>query len=58
MLKKDVLRFFGGAVAAAKVLGVKHQAVSQWKDVVPERIAWRAQKASRGKLKVDQSAYA
>jgi len=57
MEKKRVLEFFGGPVRAARKLGVRHQAVSQWGDIVPERIAWRAQKASRGKLKVDPSVY-
>lgn len=57
MQKRDVLDFFGGALKTAKALGVSHQAVYSWPETVPERMAYRAQSKSRGKLKVNTSAY-
>lgn len=58
MEKKAVLKYFGGVVATAKALGIKHQAVSQWTDPIPEGSAYKVQVVSKGKLKVDPSAYA
>ena len=57
MLKQDVVKFFGGVTRTSEALGVKHQAVSQWGRVVPERMAYRAERASKGKLKVDPKHY-
>lgn len=42
MLKTKALKALGGDVAeAAKRVGVSYQAVSQWPDVLPKRIADR-----------------
>ena len=57
MKKRDVIRYFGGVVAAAKALGVKHQAVSQWGKVVPERIAYRAHSKSGGAIAFGHADY-
>ncbi len=57
MKKSDVLRYFGGALKTADTLGISHQAVYNWKDRVPERMAYRIQTKSRGALKVDPKAY-
>jgi hypothetical protein len=45
--------------AIAEALGIKSQAVYQWKrlGVVPVRSAMRLQAHSRGKVKVDPSVY-
>jgi len=57
MRKKSVLKFFGGPVKVARALGIKHQAVSQWKELVPWRAAYKIEKLTDGKLKVDPAAY-
>jgi transcriptional repressor of cell division inhibition gene dicB len=57
MKKQTVIKHFGGVVATAKALGIKHQAVSQWRDPIPEGSAYKAQVVSRGKLKVDPAVY-
>jgi len=57
MLKKDVLKFFGGPAKTARALGVTHQAVAQWDHKIPERMAWRAQSVSKGRLKLDETSY-
>lgn len=58
MKKADVIGHFGGtAQAAANALGITRSAVAQWKDVVPERIAWKVQFMTGGVLRVDPSVY-
>jgi DNA-binding transcriptional regulator YdaS (Cro superfamily) len=57
MYKSDVIKFFGNQVSTGRALGVTKSAVSQWKEVVPEAVAYRAQRVSRNKLKVDPSLY-
>lgn len=58
MNKQDVVAHFGGTDAAtAKALGITRSAVWQWKDVVPERIAWKVQFMTGGVLRVDPSVY-
>ncbi len=57
MLKTDVVTFFGNQTATAKRLGVTKSAVSQWGEIVPEHIAYRAQYESGGVLKFDPSVY-
>lgn len=57
MYKSDVLKFFKNGTAAARALGVTKSAVSQWKPVIPEAVAYRAQRVTRGKLKVDPALY-
>ena len=55
MYKSDVIKFFGNQVLTGRALGVTKSAVSQWKEVIPEAVAYRAQRVSRNKLKVDPS---
>lgn len=58
MKKADVIAHFGGtAQAAAKALGITRSAVAQWKDIVPERIAWKVQFMTGGVLRVDPTMY-
>lgn len=42
----------------AEAFGITHSAVWQWRSIVPERIAWRAQVLTGGALRVDPSLYA
>ncbi len=39
MYKKDVIDHFGTQRAVAKALGISDAAVSQWKEVIPEKEA-------------------
>lgn len=58
MKKTEVIAHFGGTdTAAAKALGVTRSAVGQWKDMVPERIAWKVQFMTGGVLRVDPAVY-
>jgi DNA-binding transcriptional regulator YdaS (Cro superfamily) len=57
MWKQTVLDHFKSATKAAAAAGVTKSAVSQWKEVIPERMAYRIQRATRGKLKVDPGLY-
>lgn len=57
MRRDDVFQFFGGALKAATALSVTKSAAYQWDEVVPERIAYRAQERSYGHLKVDPAVY-
>lgn len=57
MLKADVIAHFGTQVAAARALGVTKSAVSQWNEIVPLRIALRAQAVSKGKLPINMTVY-
>jgi hypothetical protein len=53
------LAFYGTGLAIAAALGIKPQAVYQWKKrgVVPLKSALRLQTDSRGKVKVDPKVY-
>lgn len=58
MYKSIVLDHFNGnGASVARAAGVTRSAVSQWKDIIPEAMAYRLQAATRGKLKVDPSLY-
>lgn len=57
MRTSDVLAYYRTATAAARAVGVTKSAVSQWGEFVPEGKAYRYQKITRGKLKVDESVY-
>jgi DNA-binding transcriptional regulator YdaS (Cro superfamily) len=57
MRKAQVVKHFGGQAATAKAFGVTRSAVAQWKEVVPERIAWKAQFMTGGALRVDPALY-
>lgn len=58
MKKADVISHFGGtAQGAANALGITRSAVAQWKEIVPERIAWKVQFMTGGVLRVDPTVY-
>ncbi|EMO5715855.1 transcriptional regulator [Enterobacter bugandensis] len=57
MFKKDVINHFGSNSRVAVVAGVNRSAVSQWKELVPERCAQRLADASCGALRYDQDVY-
>ena len=54
------IEHYGTGLAIAQVLGIRSQAVYQWKKtgVVPIKSATRLQTESKGKVKVDASVYA
>lgn len=59
MEKKAVIAYFDGSMSkTAKAFGITHSAVWQWREIVPERIAWKAQALTAGTLRVDPSVYA
>ena len=55
MYKKDVIDHFGTQRAVA--LGISDAAVSQWKEVIPEKDAYRLEVVTAGALKYQESAY-
>ncbi len=57
MYKKDVIDHFGTQRAVAKALGISDAAVSQWKEVIPEKDAYRLEIVTAGALKYQESAY-
>ena len=57
MYKKDVIDHFGTQRAVAKALGISDAAVSQWKEVIPEKDAYRLEVVTAGALKYQESAY-
>lgn len=57
MFKKQVIDHFGTQRAIAKALGISDAAVSQWKEVIPEKDAYRLQVVTDGALKYDETAY-
>ena len=56
MYKKDVIDHFGTQRAVAKALGISDAAVSQWKEVIPEKDAYRLEVVTAGALKYQESA--
>ncbi|PWI80322.1 transcriptional regulator [Enterobacter sp. CGMCC 5087] len=57
MLKIDAVNFFGSNTRTAIAAGVERSAVSQWKELVPERCAQRLADASDGSLIYDKNVY-
>ncbi|MBC3250480.1 Cro/Cl family transcriptional regulator [Serratia fonticola] len=57
MLKKDVIAHFGSQRAVAKALGISDAAVSQWKEVIPEKDAYRLEVVTSGELKHQEGKY-
>ena len=49
--KSDAISYFGSVSEISKKLGINSQAVSQWKDDVPEVSAWPLYYLSKGKIK-------
>lgn len=57
MLTKDVINFYGTKIAVARALGISPSAVTQWKEIVPEKQAYRIQRMTGGKLKINPRLY-
>ncbi|MEZ2600785.1 Cro/CI family transcriptional regulator [Kluyvera intermedia] len=57
MLKSAVINHFGTRVRVAAIAGIDPSAVSQWKELVPERCAQRLADASHGVLSYDKNVY-
>ncbi|QEY25813.1 Cro/CI family transcriptional regulator [Neisseria zalophi] len=57
MLTKDVIDFYGTKIAVARALGISPSAVTQWKEIVPEKQAYRIQGLTGGKLKINPQLY-
>ncbi|MDC9607182.1 Cro/CI family transcriptional regulator [Xenorhabdus griffiniae] len=57
MLKDEAIKFFGSQRAIAEKLNVSDAAVSQWKEIIPERAALKLNKITNGKLKYKPNLY-
>lgn len=57
MNKTAVIEFFGSQRKAAEALGITTQAISMWKDPIPEGVAYKVQVMSMGRLRVDPANY-
>ncbi len=57
MLKDDAIKYFGSQRAIAEKLKVTDSAVSQWKEVIPERVALKLSRITNGKLKYQPDFY-
>ncbi|MER0046538.1 Cro/CI family transcriptional regulator [Pectobacterium odoriferum] len=57
MQKIEVVNFFDTQRKIARALGISEQAVSLWKELIPERAALKLEKITEGKLKYNPSLY-
>lgn len=57
MYKKEVITHFGSQRAIAKALGLSESAISQWKEVIPEKDAFKIEKMTAGALRLEPSLY-
>ena len=57
MLKEKVVKHYGSQRAISAALGVSDSAVSQWGEVIPERIALKLSRITDGVLVYDPSFY-
>lgn len=58
MYKNDVINHFAGNMSAvARFLGISHQAVVKWPDIVPKARAFELQVRTAGALQVDARLY-
>lgn len=57
MLKRDVIKFYGGTSQAARAIGISRMAIYQWGEQVPAISALKFSMASAGKLKFDPAKY-
>ncbi|MFP2504467.1 hypothetical protein M977_04730 [Buttiauxella gaviniae ATCC 51604] len=57
MLKSAAINHFGTNTRVAAIAGIDPSAVSQWKELVPERCAQRLADASDGVLSYDKDIY-
>lgn len=57
MLKNDVIQHFGSLSNAARALNLSRASVTQWSAIIPQKQAFRVERLSGGKLKVDMDLY-
>lgn len=57
MKKTKVLMHFKGVSNVAKALGIAPSSISQWKDTIPEKQAFKLERLTGGKLTYDPSLY-
>lgn len=57
MLKDEAIKYFGSQRAIAEKLKVTDSAVSQWKEVIPERVALKLSRITNGKLRYQPDFY-
>ncbi|MFV9079408.1 Cro/CI family transcriptional regulator [Serratia fonticola] len=57
MNKSSVVEFFGSQRAVATALMISDQAVSSWKELIPEGAALKLEKLTNGALKHNASLY-
>ncbi|HFK7184583.1 TPA: Cro/CI family transcriptional regulator [Serratia odorifera] len=57
MLKEKVVKHYGSQRAISAALGVSDSAVSQWGEVIPERVALKLSRITGGALTYDPSFY-
>jgi len=57
MRKKQVIDHFGTQRAVARALGISDAAVSQWKEIIPEKDAYRLEIVTAGALKYQEKSY-
>jgi len=57
MEKGKVIEFFGSIPQVANKLGITHQAVRAWPDLIPEKSAARLERITEGELIYDWKTY-
>ncbi|AOM39999.1 Cro/CI family transcriptional regulator [Xenorhabdus hominickii] len=57
MKKNEVLKHFNTVNSVAKAIGITSSAVSQWREIIPERAALRIEKITNGTLKYSAEMY-
>jgi hypothetical protein len=57
MLTKDVLKHYGTRAEVARKIGYTRQAIYRWKRIVPEQAAYRIERDTGGKFRVDPAVY-
>ena len=57
MYKADVINYYGTLVKLAEVLKISPAAISQWKDIIPERQAYRLERLTNHELVVNPELY-
>ncbi|MDE9536943.1 Cro/Cl family transcriptional regulator [Xenorhabdus bovienii] len=57
MKKNEVLKYFNTVNSIAKAIGITSSAVSQWREIIPERAALRIEKITDGALKYSAEMY-
>lgn len=57
MYKSEVIAFFKTKSALAKALGITPGAITQWKEIIPEKQAYRLMHLTDGELKINRTLY-